>query len=399
MKKTMFMATFFNAVSLSSSTTSLVVLLGIVVLGLVLGKIKVRGASIGVICILFAGIAYGAVGGTLDGTVLALFKELGLAAFIFSIGFQVGPSFFSSFRREGAVLNILAFAVVAIGVAVTLLISYFRGDSLSVLAGVYSGAISSTPGMSAAMQAEVTEAGSRLIATSYAVTYPIGVIVPIISCIVARKICRVNLNTEPFVREEMSSSDSGSTTVFDIFTIIPFLGGILAGLLLGAIPFRIGNLPEFKLGSAGGPLFVSIFVGFFTSKFKNKRARLSEDSVALLRDLGLTMFLSSVGIEAGSAFIPAIMNGGYIWIMYALIISFVPLFVVVLFARFVLKMNFYTLMGVVGGATTDTPALAYANSVANNRDNRMPATAYSTVYPLTVFLRIITSQMLVLMAV
>ena len=118
----------------------------------------------------------------------------------------------------------------------------------------------------------------------------------------------------------------------------------------------------------------------------------------MLRELGISLFLASVGLSAGGSFVQTIMDGGYMWVVYGLVITMLPVLTVGLFARRHLKVNFYTLMGLAGGASTDTPALAYANSVANNPANSLPASSYATVYPLTVFMRIFTAQMMVMVA-
>ena len=115
----------------------------------------------------------------------------------------------------------------------------------------------------------------------------------------------------------------------------------------------------------------------------------------MLREIGIALFLAAVGIGAGDGFIEAIVNGGYRWIGYGVIITVVPILIVAIVARLWLKMNYYTLMGLIAGSTTDPPALAYANSLAGND---MPAVGYSTVYPMVMFLRVLTAQIFILFA-
>ena len=109
----------------------------------------------------------------------------------------------------------------------------------------------------------------------------------------------------------------------------------------------------------------------------------------MLREIGIALFLAAVGIGAGDGFIDAIVDGGYRWIGYGVAITVLPLIIVALVARLWLKMNYYTLMGLIAGSTTDPPALAYANATAGND---MPAVGYSTVYPVVMFLRVLTAQ-------
>jgi putative transport protein len=116
----------------------------------------------------------------------------------------------------------------------------------------------------------------------------------------------------------------------------------------------------------------------------------------MLREIGLAMFLASVGIGAGDGFVETIVNGGYRWIGYGLAITILPVMLVGLFARLYLKMNYYTLMGLIAGSTTNPPALGYANTSAGND---MPAVGYATVYPVVMFLRVLIAQLLILTVV
>ena len=169
--------------------------------------------------------------------------------------------------------------------------------------------------------------------------------------------------------------------------------GIALGVLLGSIPLM--NIPQpVKLGLAGGPLIVAILVGRFGPHF-HLVTYTTMSANLMLREVGLAMFLAGVGIGAGDGFVDAIVNGGYRWVGYGVIITMVPILVVGLFARLKLKMNYYTLMGLIAGSTTDPPALGYANATAGND---MPAVGYATVYPVVMFLRVLTAQMFILFA-
>lgn len=170
--------------------------------------------------------------------------------------------------------------------------------------------------------------------------------------------------------------------------------GIVLGILVGSIPMLLpGMSVAMKLGLAGGPLIVAILLGRFGYKFKLVTYTSSSANL-LLRELGICLFLASVGIAAGGNFAATVFNAtGAKWVLYGFAITFIPLFIVTLVARGKFKLNYCTLMGLVAGSTTDPPALAYANKTAAND---APAVAYSTVYPLTMFLRVISAQILIL---
>ena len=148
-----------------------------------------------------------------------------------------------------------------------------------------------------------------------------------------------------------------------------------------------------KLGLAGGPLIIAILVGRFGFKFKLV-AYTSSSASQMIRDIGLVLFLASVGIKAGGNFVETVMNGGLMFVLYGFLMTIIPLIIMGFVARMYYKENYLLLMGIMAGATTDPPALAYSTQAANND---IPSIGYSTVYPLSMFLRIVTAQIIILM--
>lgn len=538
---------------------TVLVLAIVIAAGIVLGKIKLRGVSLGVTWILFVGIAAGHFGMTVDHNTLHFIKEFGLILFVFSIGLQVGPSFFSSFKDGGIRLVGCAVAVVALGALTTYTIHLLTGTPLPTMIGVMSGAVTNTPGLGAAQQAyaDTTGINDPNIALGYAVAYPLGVVGIIFSMIIIRFVTRVNFADENKALEAISqehnyaerisvefsngalegksisqirelinrsfvisrimhkdgtitiaegenglvfgdrlrvicSSDDGEAitaflgqridmkkeewetsadsqtqlvsrrivitkesingkklsdlrlrTKYGInitrinragIDLIPYQGielqmgdrvmvvgseqaieraadvlgnsmkklrephlftiffGIALGILLGSLP--LVNIPQpVKLGLAGGPLIIAILISRFGPHFRLTPYTTASANL-MLREVGLAMFLAAVGIGAGDGFVDAIVSGGYRWIGYGVIITMLPLLIVGLFAKWYMKMNYYTLMGLIAGSTTDPPALGYANASAGND---MPAVGYATVYPVVMFLRVLSAQVLILL--
>jgi putative transport protein len=173
--------------------------------------------------------------------------------------------------------------------------------------------------------------------------------------------------------------------------------GIFLGIILGSIPLQFpGMSVPMKLGLAGGPLIVAILISAYGAKFHLVTYTNSSANL-LLREIGICLFLASVGIAAGKDFVATVFNAqGATWVGYGFLITFIPLIVVGIIARAKYKMNYFSIMGIMSGGYTDPPALAYANKVANND---APAVAYSTVYPLTMFMRVITAQLIILFLV
>ena len=533
----------------------------VIATGVVLSRIRIAGVSIGMTWILFVGIMAGHFGMSVDHNTLHFIKEFGLILFVFSIGLQVGPGFFSSFKKGGLQLVGCAVAVVLIGVLTTYVIHLVTDTPMPTMVGIMSGAITNTPGLGAAQQAyaDVTGVSDSTIALGYAVAYPLGVIGMILSLIAIRFITRVNFAEEDRALEAMQSEhvnavslnieftnvalaghniahmrklinrsfvvsrimhNDGTITIADgtsllnigeklrvicssddseavvaffghqiimdeeewnttlesstqlisrriVITkpeingkkfsdlrlrtkyginitrvnragidIVPYQGmelqmgdrvmvvgnehaidqvakvlgnslkklqepqlltiffGIALGVLFGSIPLL--NIPQpVKLGLAGGPLIVAILIGRFGPHF-HLVTYTTMSANLMLRDVGLAMFLAGVGIGAGNGFVDAIVNGGYRWIGYGFIITVLPIMIVGLFARLKMKINYYTLMGVLAGSTTNPPALGYANTTSGND---MPALGYATVYPIVMFLRVLAAQLLILMVV
>ena len=372
--------------------------------GLFLGKFKVKGISLGITWVLFVGIILSAFGVSCNHDMLHIIKEFGLILFVTAVGLQVGPGFFKSFKKGGLAMNLMALVNVALGIVITVVIAKLAGEELTDMAGVYTGAITNTPGLSAAQQTVRDlgmEAAADRLANGYAVAYPLAVVGMILTCIVLRPLCRIDLKNEPSSDETVQPQAEKQATTAAMrhkVNLIPIFVIIALGIVLGSIPIPVGMSAPVKLGLAGGPLvaalvgsWLGVKKGWFTTEFTDSHG------VWMLREVGIALFLAGVGLGAGSSFISTIQAGGYMWILYGFIITVVPPLIVATFGRLVLKINYYTLMGFIGGSHTDPPTLAFANNMAPE-GCKLPNTGYATVYPLTMFLRIFTAQLLVLFA-
>ena len=176
--------------------------------------------------------------------------------------------------------------------------------------------------------------------------------------------------------------------------IITIFVGIFLGIFLGSLPIVIPNMPTpLKLGLAGGPLIVAILIGRFGYKLKLVTYTTMSANL-MLREIGLVLFLASVGIKAGENFVQTVVEGdGLLYVGCGFLITVIPLLIMGVIGRLKFKLNYFTLMGLIAGSNTDPPALAYSTQSCNND---APAVGYSTVYPLAMFLRILTAQLLIL---
>ena len=190
------------------------------------------------------------------------------------------------------------------------------------------------------------------------------------------------------VRMGNSSNKLNAPNIATIFV------GIFLGLIFGSLPFAIPGMPvPVKLGLAGGPLIIAILIGRYGYKIHLVTYTTTSANM-MLREIGLVLFLASVGIKAGAGFFETVVDGdGLLYVLTGFLITIIPILVVGPIARLKFKFNYFTIAGMVAGTYTDPPALAYANSICSKE---APALGYSTVYPLSMFLRIFTAQIIVL---
>ncbi|UQZ87774.1 putative transporter [Deltaproteobacteria bacterium Smac51] len=535
--------------------SSLLKLVIVITVGLAIGKVKIKGLSLGVTWSLFVGIFFAHFGMKVSPELLSILKELGLIFFVYAVGMQVGPGFFATFKTGGISLNLFALAIAVLGCLVTYAIYLYTGTPIATMVGIMSGAVTNTPGLGAAQQAnfQLTGLDNPDIAAGYAVAYPLAVVGTIMTMLFFYYIFKINTAQE---EKEVAVSDEGNDrnttrllslrvrnkaldglkisevhnlircdfvisrircadntvrvvdgdTVLgldnDIFvvtsadnapTIVAFIGeetsvdwdefnkqiisrnvivtrpeinhktlsqlrlralgvnvtrikrigiefiatpafqlqmgdqltvvgaersielaaeklgnslkrlnspnlfqlffGIALGIFIGSIPISIPGMSQpVKLGLAGGPLIIAILLSRFGLKL-NIITYTTESANLMLRDVGIALFLASVGLSVGGNFMEVIVNGGYKWIGYGIMITVIPLLIIGFIARKVYRMNYFTLCGLMAGAMTDAPALAIVNEMSNNDIHSM---SYATVYPMTMFLRVLFAQMMIL---
>ena len=522
-------------------------------------KLKIKGITLGITWILFCAIACSHFGMHLDPLVESFAKDFGLILFVYSIGLQVGPGFFSSFGKGGLKLNMFAAGIVLLGCITAWMIHWISGESIATMTGVLFGAVTNTPGLGAAQQAfqDITGSANPNIASGYAMAYPLGVVGILVALMLLKVFFSIKLDkeearvkaekgeerqvehidlrltnpqvdgirvrdlgllthvtllvsrlldakgnefmpdadtvlhvgdrvrividsvnertamllgekidirwedkekkvhlvnqhiviTKPKMNgkrisdlkvreafqititrvrragiellatpdlilqlgdrmtvvgeqeavERIATAFGNNTKKLDAPNLATLFFGIVLGVTLGSLPIMLPGLSQpFKLGIAGGSLIVAILIGAFGTKYHLVTYTTTSANL-MIREIGIALFLGAVGFGAGKTFIPTLLDGGYLWIGYGVIITMIPLLIIGVIARLWGKLDYFTLMGLIAGSTTDPPALAYATSQSSVNDRA--AVAYSTVYPLTMFLRVLTGQLMILLFV
>jgi putative transport protein len=206
---------------------------------------------------------------------------------------------------------------------------------------------------------------------------------------------RITVVGEERAVEKVEKVFGNSTRKLDMPNLVSIFLGLALGVAAGLVPIMLPGLAQpFKLGIAGGSLIVAILMSCFGPKMHIVTYTTSSANL-MIREIGIAMFLAAVGFGAGKTFIPTLLDGGYVWIAYGVVITLLPLLIGGVLARVWLKLDYFSLMGLLAGSYTNPPALAYATSASSSNDRA--AVAYSTVYPLTMFLRVLTGQLMILL--
>ena len=176
--------------------------------------------------------------------------------------------------------------------------------------------------------------------------------------------------------------------------LLPIFFGIALGVLLGMVPIRFPSMPQpLKLGLAGGPLIVSILLGYFGPKLRITTYTAVSANL-MIREIGISLFMAAVGLGAGKTFVSSLVGGGYIWVLYGALITVIPMAIVALLARLALKMDFFKICGLLAGGTTNPALLSFSEQMFGS--SRI-AVNYATVYPLTMFLRVVAAQVMIML--
>ncbi len=372
--------------------------------GVLLGRIKIYNISIGVGGTFFSSLALGYLGFQIDSHVLDFIRDAGVALFVYAVGIQIGPALFSSFKKDGLRLNLFAAIIVSFGFFIAICFTLFSGLSVAKIAGVMSGAVTNTPGLGAAQQlileasADAEQLGHCGLA--YAVTYPFGIFGIIIVLLLLKKIFRINIENEKktFIEtmEELAAPKAFHDIMPEKTDMFALGSGIFIGILIGIIPLKLPGAPvPLKLGVAGGPLLTALILGKIGRYGKIKWTIPAPANFAL-REIGITLFLTCVGLRSGEKFFASIADGeGLYWMFLGAIITFFPLLLVGFIARKFTHMNFISICGLLSGSMTDPPALSFAEKLCASET---PAISFTTVYATTMVLRIIFAQLIVILS-
>ena len=396
---------------LSIKTISFLVfcVFAIAAFGYLLGRITIKGVSLGtagvfIVALLFGALLYNPLAEQLKVSgvsyvtnALKIIENLGLILFVTSVGFIAGPNFFGDFKRNFKSYIVIGLLIIIVGGlscwACTMFDIKVYGrnpkEAAAMVVGLLSGSLTSTPAFSAAKATVTTDALEAMVAVGHGIAYLFGVVGVVLFVQLVPKFTKANMEEERAKlsenNPEVPSKLSGKEMELDPLGFCAFSLVAVIGIILGSI--KIGN---FSLTTTGGCLLTSLIFGHF-AKIGNVSVTPSTPTLKNFRELGLMLFLIGAGVAGGAEFVKYFQ---WVYFIYGIIMTMLPMIVGYIFARYVLKLNLLNNLGSICGGMTSTPALGTLISTAGTEK---VAGAYASTYPIALISVVVVSQILILM--
>lgn len=359
----------------------------IMLLGYLLGRIEIKGVSLGTSGVLLSALVFGHFGLVVP----AVVKNLGLVCFVASVGIIAGPTFFSNFKK-GALRYILlgTITILAGALCCALSVKLFV-IPIPLAVGLLNGALTSTPGLAAALEAT----GDSMASVGYGIAYPFGVVGVVLFVQLLPRLLKTNIAEEMQPMEALSkAADARPEAPLHINPMgyFPLALAIVSGVLLGSIKIPLGSA-SFSLGVSGGPLITGLLIGHF-GRIEKLSLRPRKETMNAVRELGLALFLLGAGTEAGEGFVEVVKTYGVGLFFIGALMTLLPMLTVMLIAKKFLKLSTMNALGSICGGMTSTPALGTLISVAGTD---AVAVSYAATYPVALILIVLSSQLLSLL--
>lgn len=357
-------------------------------LGYLVGSIKIRGVELGTAGVLLVALVFGHFGFEVPDLV----RELGLICFVTSVGFIAGPKFFRNFKINAKSYILLGVIIIAAGALTTSAIIMIAGVPTDICVGMMSGALTSTPGLAAAIDAT----GSSNASVGYGIAYPFGVVGVVLFVQLVPKFLKTDMAAERAAFEaavnvdekEYRKTKKEELFYADSMGFFPFALAIALGIVLAKIVIPLPGGAEFSLGTSGGPLIAGLILGHF-GKIGKMSMKVEKHVLECLREFGLALFLIGAGVEAGAGFIEILKEQGVILFVYGALITLVPMLIGYFVAVKLLKLSLFNSLGSICGGMTSTPALGTLIRVTETDD---VASAYAATYPVALVFVVLACQ-------
>ncbi|WP_346708005.1 permease [Massilistercora timonensis] len=367
---------------------TLMIVFLVAVIGYLVGSIKIRGVELGTAGVLLVALVFGHFGFEVPDLV----RELGLICFVTSVGFIAGPKFFRNFKINARSYILLGAIIIIIGALTTIGIIEIAGVPSDVSVGMMAGALTSTPGLAAAIDAT----GSVHASVGYGIAYPFGVVGVVLFVQLVPKFLKTDMAAERarfeaaqnVGDEEFRKTKKEELFYADSMGFFPFALAIVLGIILAKIVIPLPGGAEFSLGTSGGPLIAGLILGHF-GKIGRLSMKVEKHVLECLREFGLALFLIGAGVEAGAGFVEILREEGLVLFIYGALITLIPMLVGYFFAAKVLKLSLFNSLGSICGGMTSTPALGTLIRVTETDD---VASAYAATYPVALVFVVLGCQ-------
>lgn len=356
--------------------------------GYLVGRIKIRGLSLGTSGILLVALLLGHFGFV----VAADIKNIGLACFVTAVGIIAGPTFVANFKKGALQYIILGIVTIVLGALVCIAVVKMSGISTALALGLLNGALTSTPGLAAALEAT----GDPIASVGYGIAYPFGVLGVVLFVQILPRLLKTDIRSEMAQMEELAGAAGAqdqSGIQVEPLGIFPFAVALALGVWLGGIKIPLGQGAVFSLGISGGPLITGLILGHFR-KIGPVSLKTQKSTMETLRELGLAWFLLGAGTEAGQGFIEVLKEYGGILFLFGVLMTLIPMVLVFFIARKWMRLTTMNALGSICGGMTSTPALGSLIAVAGSDS---VATAYAATYPVALVMVVLFAQFIAIL--
>lgn len=367
-------------------TNTVMIVFLIAFIGYLVGSIEIKGLELGTAGILLVALVFGHFGVEVP----PLVRELGLICFVTSVGFIAGPTFFRNFKVNATSYILLGIIVIVSGALTCAAVIKIFGVPTDISAGMMAGALTSTPGLAAALEAT----GSKAASVGYGIAYPFGVVGVVLFVQLIPKILKTDMAAERAKFQAASAVEAGRKRSKDeLFHVdsmgfFPFSLAIIAGIILAKIEIPLPGGAVFALGTSGGPLIAGLILGHFGHLGKIS-VRVEKSVLECLREFGLALFLLGAGVDAGAGFVEILKEQGVMLFVYGAFMTLIPMLLGYAFAVKVLHLSLFNTLGSICGGMTSTPALGTLIRVTETDE---VASAYAATYPVALVFVVLACQ-------
>ena len=410
MKIQLFEAAGVNLFNVKTMALVLFLIFAIIVIGYLVGKISIKGVTLGSAAIFIVALVAGhflqygldhidswdeAGNWSAIKPYFSMTQNLGLLLFVTSVGLIAGPTFFRNLKKNFKSYVVLGLIIIGSAAVTCALITIFvPGMNSAMSVGLLSGSLTSTPAFAAAQEALAGTEFYNQIAVGHGVAYPFGVIGVVLFVQIVPKLMKADMDKERALLDagEMSEKIEAEKKLFDMdkFGLGAMGLTIILGIILGSINIPLGNNQSFSLGTTGGPLIMGLIFGHF-GRIGKLNLKVKKEVLSIFQELGLILFLIGAGVDGGREFVSTLSEFGPLLFLWGALMTIVPLLLGFVVAKYVLKMSLFNNLGSLTGGMTSTPALGALINVTGTSN---VASAYAATYPIALIAVVLASQFL-----